>query len=47
MVVNYLANVLEREPDLSRDCSAFEKSIQNETAELQNYMTLACQYKVM
>ena len=47
MIVNYLANVLGKEPDLLKDCSAFAASIQEETRELQNYMTLACQYEIM
>jgi hypothetical protein len=47
MIVNYLANVLDRQPDLTKDCSAFEASVQRETPELQEYMALACQYGIM
>jgi hypothetical protein len=47
MVVNYMENVLDRTPDTTKDCSAFAASIQSETEELKNYMTLACQYGVM
>jgi hypothetical protein len=47
MIVNYMANVLNKKPDTTKDCSAFAASIQSETEELQTYMTLACQYGVM
>jgi hypothetical protein len=47
MIVNYLANALDRQPDLTKDCSAFGVSIQNETTEMQKYMKLACQYGIM
>jgi hypothetical protein len=47
MIVNYLKNVLHRQPDLTKDCSAFAASIKQEPLELQNYMYLACQYNIM
>ncbi|MDR0282402.1 MAG: hypothetical protein LBI53_03695 [Candidatus Peribacteria bacterium] len=47
MIVNYVINILNKEPDLTKDCSAFTTSIQGETLELQKYMTLACQYNIM
>lgn len=47
MIVNYVENVLHRQPDLTRDCSTFSASIRNETLELQQYMVQACQYGIM
>ena len=47
MIVNYMANVLDKKPNLAKDCSAFAASIQGETLELQEYMILACQYEIM
>lgn len=47
MIANYLKNVLHREPDLTKDCSAFAESIQEEPEELQHYMNLVCQYDIM
>ena len=47
MIVNYMSNVRNRKPDLTKDCSPFAASIQSESLELQQYMTLSCQYNIM
>ena len=48
MMVQYLQKfVPERKPDLTKDCSAFKASIKNFSQELQDFMTLSCQYEIM
>jgi hypothetical protein len=47
-VVQYLIKFLpEKKPDLTKDCSAFSKRISKYNKEMQDFMTLSCQYEVM
>lgn len=43
----YVISTTDRQPDTSKDCSAFEASIAHYTNDLPNYMKLACQLNIM
>lgn len=48
IVVQYLIKIApDKKPDLSKNCSAFSQSISTYPAEMQEYMTLSCQFDVM
>jgi hypothetical protein len=48
MMSQYAVAVLKKSPDTSKNCSAFEKSIQEyKTTDLYEYMITACQLGLM
>jgi hypothetical protein len=43
----YLISILDKKPDTTKDCSAFDTSIANYSTEMKAYMHTACQFNIM